>query len=228
MGLDIMVGTRIDGDGPRKELSLVQDALAAAGLPAWHEPEPAGSARRDYEMWGYGGLHELRRLAAHRAATGALPKPLGDSTRATADPLLAAEYVHGPRHAVAVSAGPGGPRVIGSPGDAAGGFDHLVHHSDCDGYYVPVDFAPVLVDERITGAYVGSSQRLLEECRGLAALMELPEDLDPWSDEMEEAVEDPLPGGAAWRRHGVAAFTCLQLIAAARHSVGTGTAIVFW
>ncbi|MGI5156389.1 hypothetical protein [Microbispora sp. CA-102843] len=37
-----------------------------------------------------------------------------------------------------------------------------------------------------------------------------------------------LRGGAeGWRRYGVESFTCLQLTAAARHSIATGAAIVF-
>src|SRR3954470_1192060 len=44
-------------------------------------------------------------------------------------------------------------------------FSHLICHSDCDGYYVPVDFGdPLYLD----AGSVGSSQRLLRELRECA------------------------------------------------------------
>ncbi|HEY2308559.1 MAG TPA: hypothetical protein VGI05_22025 [Streptosporangiaceae bacterium] len=55
----------------------------------------------------------------------------------------------------------------GWPGEPVGPFDHLIHHSDCEGYYVPVDFGQVIVDERLAGGYLGSSVRLLAETAGL-------------------------------------------------------------
>jgi hypothetical protein len=46
-------------------------------------------------------------------------------------------------------------RVRGEP---VGPFDHPIHHPDCEGYYVPVDFGQVIVDERLLdGAGRGES-----------------------------------------------------------------------
>ncbi len=126
----------------------------------------------------------------------------------------------------ALAAAGEGTRVIGSEREAGSAYDHLIHHSDCEGFYVPVDFAAVFYDKEITGGWVGSSQRLLEECRGIAARLGLPEDLDPWGDEVSAAVEADTEGAEGWRRYGVESFTCLQVMAAARHSIGTGAAIV--
>jgi hypothetical protein len=67
-------------------------------------------------------------------------------------------------------------------------FQHLLNHSDCDGYYVPYDFAePLLLNytppaededsdspEQIS---VGSSLSLLQELNALAPLLALPGDL---------------------------------------------------
>lgn len=48
---------------------------------------------------------------------------------------------------------------------------HLLCHSDCEGFYVPIDFSDVLFDEeeKISGGdIVGSSIRLLAELREIA------------------------------------------------------------
>ncbi len=174
-------------------------------------------------MYGYSGLHCLRRLAVHLTEKGVLPARQ-DTQEAADDPLLAEVYTRHPHHAVEI----GDPvRAIGSAEGTSDRFDHLVHHSDCEGFYVPVDFAPVLIDERVTGEYIGSSQRLLEECRRVAERLGLPEDLDPWSDEIEEALEGARAALEGWHQYGVESFTCLQLMAAARHSIATGAAMVF-
>ncbi|MGZ3424514.1 MAG: hypothetical protein ACXVEE_42030, partial [Polyangiales bacterium] len=48
--------------------------------------------------------------------------------------------------------------------DAGTTFDfHLLVHSDCEGYYVPVDFAEVVFDDELPGGMLGSSQRLMRE-----------------------------------------------------------------
>lgn len=48
---------------------------------------------------------------------------------------------------------------------------HLLYHSDCDGYYVPIDFERPLLDEEITGGAVGSTQGLLREINLIAPLI---------------------------------------------------------
>ncbi|GII35060.1 hypothetical protein [Planotetraspora phitsanulokensis] len=229
MGLDVFVGilTYLDDeegiDHYRGELAMVTATLKAAGLPAWHEPavDPAGAFEE--QMYGYSGLHYLRRLAVHVAATGVLPPPGGED--ASHDPLLLQAYEGDPSHAVVVA---DTVTVVGSPEAARGGFDHLVHHSDAEGYYVPLDFQPVIIGERVVGDYLGSSHRLLDECLRLARLLELPDDLDPWSDAVCDAAEgDVSDPSAGWQRYGVESFTCLRLIAAARTSIRTGAALTF-
>ncbi len=45
---------------------------------------------------------------------------------------------------------------------------HLVHHSDCDGWYLPDDFdKPILQESGRTVTSIGSSKRLLAELREL-------------------------------------------------------------
>jgi hypothetical protein len=117
-------------------------------------------------------------------------------------------------------------------GDRGGGtgFDHLLFHSDCEGYYVPVDFERVLETEdrfKIPGCFVGSSQRLLSECRRLAEVLEVPLELDPDSDEAWAAADDEGKSPIRWRRYGIESRVCLLLHHAASLSVRFRSAISF-
>ncbi|MFF4542413.1 hypothetical protein [Streptomyces aureus] len=147
-------------------------------------------------------------IAVHLGAGGRLPEPLHEARRATDDPLLS--------------------KVCKTlPGDPPGLFDHLIHHSDCEGYYAPVDFNHVIVDKKAPGGYLGSSVRLLVETRRLAEALGLPEDLDPHSEEVFEATDAEEPANEGWQRYGVESYVCLQLLQAAKLSIATGAAIVF-
>jgi len=83
------------------------------------------------------------------------PDPLEKAHGAVDDPLLKKAYTT-------------------FPGEPAGPFDHLIYHSDCEGYYVPADFLQVIIDERLAGGQLGSSVRLLAETRYIAAALGLP------------------------------------------------------
>jgi hypothetical protein len=226
MGLDVVVGVYGEFDEDECEefaddFAVLRRELAAAGLPDWQEPQVAEDDVVLHDMYGYSGVHHLRRVAAHLAASGTVPEPAGEHP--DRDPVLKAAYAHGPAHSVVVRG-----RVAEHSGSATGRtFDHLIQHSDCEGYYVPVDFAPVLRSEDVLGGYLGSSQRLLEECLRVAEALDLPIDLDPDSDEVANAVDGRVEQPVEWQRHGIASFTCLQLIGAAWHSIETGAAITF-
>ncbi|MFR9780719.1 hypothetical protein ACL02O_32325, partial [Micromonospora sp. MS34] len=154
------------------------------------------------------GLHTVRRLAVHLAANGRLPEPLAEAHRASDDALLGNVYA-------------------ALPSDPPGPFDHLIYHSDCEGYYVPVDSEHVIVDEKAPGGYLGSSVRLLEETRRIARTLGLPEDLNPDSEEVFETADSDEPATEGWQRHGVEAYVCLQLLRASELSIATGSAIAF-
>lgn len=192
----------------RADLAVIAELLERAGAQQWTGPGPAEVRSTDFEMWGYSGLHAVRRLAVHLAADGRLPEPLDEDRRATDDPLLTEVY-----------------RSV--PGDPPGPFDHLIHHSDCEGYYVPVDFARVIVDEKAPGGHLGSSVRLLAEVRRIAEALGLPEDSDPDSEEVVDAADAEDPDAEGWRRYGVESHDCLRLLEAAKLSVETGAAIAF-
>ncbi|MFJ8113381.1 hypothetical protein [Streptomyces sp. NPDC096132] len=212
MGLNMVVGVLSDAEDDdytemlRADFVAIAELLERAGAQQWTEPDLVEAEDTEFEMWGYSGLHAVRRLAVHLVANGRLPEPLHEAQRATDDPLLSKVY----------KTLPGGP---------PGPYDHLIHHSDCEGYYVPVDFTHVLVDKNAPGGYLGSSVRLLAETRRLAEALGLPEDLDPHSEEVFEATDAEEPAGQGWQRHGVESYVCLQLLRAAKLSIATGAAI---
>lgn len=218
MGLDMVVGILADGDSDNNsageyadaihaDFTLIRELLGQAGAGPWDEPELDERDVLWFDMWGYSTLHTLRRLAVHLAENTRLPEPLM-GRKATDDPLLETAYTD-------------------PPDDLAGPFTHLIHHSDCEGYYVPVDFPQVIVDDGLAGAFLGSSVRLLAEARAIAAALGLPEDLDPESDKVLEAAAAETPADAGWQRYGTESYVCLQLINAAKHSLKTGAAIAF-
>ncbi|KAI9028396.1 hypothetical protein DFJ74DRAFT_489871 [Hyaloraphidium curvatum] len=107
---------------------------------------------------------------------------------------------------------------------------HLLCHSDCEGYYVPVDLPDPLFlvpDSGVAGAgIVGSSPRLLQELRALAPSLgirlgeggQLPPAEEDRVAMLAEDDADP------WHRE-LTAWTAL--FRAAGESVRTGAAIVF-
>ncbi|MFJ9434831.1 hypothetical protein ACIRQY_35020 [Streptomyces sp. NPDC101490] len=214
MGLNIVVGALVDADDEeytemvRADFVAIGELLERAGAQQWTEPDLDDEDGAEFDAWGYSGLHTVRRLAVHLAASGRLPEPFDRTQRATGDPLLSEVY-----------------KAL--PSDPPGPFDHLVHHSDCEGYYVPVDFAQVIVDSMAPGGYLGSSVRLLGETRRLAEALGLPEDLDPHSEGVSDAADAEDPAAAGWRRYRVESYVCFRLLHAAKLSVSTGAAIAF-
>lgn len=118
--------------------------------------------------------------------------------------------------------------MFGKPRPRRLGFDHLLLHSDSEGYYVPIEFDGVLIakNDELAGGMVGSSQRLLAECLRLRDVLGIPEEIDPEADLLWEAA-DAQGEGAGWLRYGVESFTCVRLLHAARRSIEQRAAIVF-
>lgn len=235
MGLNVVVGVLAAGEEYDEEghayfrdvLAGVNSSLGQAGLPTWTEAEDAESA--EFEMVGYSGLHRLRRVAAHLVRNGRVPEPMvDDDGPARDDPYLEQLYAADPAHWSTTRRRFGRVKVstVGTPQDGRAAYDHLIHHSDAEGVYVPASFEPVLVDEAVVGGYIGSAPRLLDECLRLAQALGLDPDLDPESEEVVAALDGEATAGT-WQRYGVESFTCLQLIRAARRSADTGQAIVF-
>lgn len=161
-------------------------------------------------MYGYSGLHYLRRVGAHLALGRRLPPP-GDKGAAD-DPVLQRDYWNGFL---------AGERLK---------YQHLIIHSDAEGFYVPLDFEGALVvtdDIPLLGGMLGSTQQLQAECRELAVLFGVPAGMDTEADELMNAIEMQGQGREKWQQYAVETFTCLQLIAACDASLRTKASIVF-
>ena len=180
-------------------------------------------------MWGYGGLHALRRVAAYLALKGELPPPV-EYPEYTEDPVyLEFNEMHYRFVRKPLSAGFLG--LFRNPMPAPP-FQHLMMHSDAEGFYIPQAFDLVVADwtqpERPgLGMMIGSSPKLLEECEALAKSLRLPSDFDPESDEFLEMIETPCPTGEPWQILAVEAHTVANLANAARASIKLGAAIQF-
>ncbi len=224
MGLDIAVGwlaSRVrEGDDELAELTrpfdLLNEVLIEAGVPPHHEPLDVPEDQVfEARMWGYGGLHAIRRLAAYHAVERRLPPQLEHGADASEDPVLAKLYREHDRHYDAERRG----RLARwlSPSPPKPSFQHLLWHSDCEGFYLPRAFADVILDEATPrreglGAMVGSAASLLEECRVLAGLIDLPVRIDPEDDQLWKAAESPSTDGPLWMRYGVEAFGLARLV----------------
>ena len=226
MGLEVTVGLLAmlkdsgeDTAENEKEFVKINALLRVSKLPEQHEPPDL--VERDYVsygMIGYGGLHYLRRIAAHLWAEGRLPPP-GDP-KSPKDPVTDQYFANIDR----VTTGPG----AGTRPPAR--FEHLMNHSDADGFYIPVQFNRVILDNSrggVQGAAVGSSQALLRECEELARELELPLGMDPESKEIWESTRSQGQGEVLWKKYALESFACSRLYYASKASIDLGAAIVF-
>lgn len=224
MGLDVTVGAfnAFEEDSEyldylRAEIEKTNRHLREVGLPEHREPKVLSSSETvSYQMWGYGGLHQLRRLGA-LLRLGLAPEPMAEGEDASESSELDAYYSLSDEVGLKVSKGRlqgwfGGKRTILFSSTAAVGpsFDHLVHHSDAEGFYLPVNFPSVVVAGAPGEAeYIGSSHALKRECEAIALAIALPLDLDPEDEEVLDAAESADPAAAGWKRFGVEAHGCL-------------------
>lgn len=229
MGLSLLVGARAylreeHAEGYSEcdaEFAGLNRYLVSIGLPSHEEPVDCLPWLRD--MYGYSGLHYLRRIASHLDLKGRMPEP-GDGGAANDETLT--EYywlVEGKRRGILGWLGIRPKPTIRT-------FDHLIVHSDCEGYYLPMDFKDVLrPDDRfaVPGRMVGSSIRLLDECRRLSEALQIPQGLSVDTAEAWMAEEGQGRGTDAWRRYAIETFCCLCLIEGCEHSIRTGAALVF-
>lgn len=182
------------------DMARINSQLATLGLP----PHTENQAEFDFDSqafissFPYRFLHFLRAVAYHHS----LGLPLPDQQAKGYD--AADDY--------------DGASMLES---------HLLNHSDCDGYYVPVDFDAPLVDDEFDGVILGSSVALQRELLAVA---------EPLGIEVEE------PGGrvtadsvAALQKSSededhpfwIAREVWLTLYDATRASIAAGQVIVF-
>jgi hypothetical protein len=217
MGLALEVGIladlkEADAEGFayfKEQFGILNQFLSGARLGTHVEPEELDKVF-SCSMYGYSGLHYLRRVGAHLALGRPIPPP-GDK-EAAHDPILERDYWN---------------RFLAGKYPK---YQHLIVHSDAEGFYVPIDFKGALVatdDIPLLGGMLGSTQQLQAECRELADVLGVPAGLDAEADEIMSAIETQGQGLAKWQQYAVETFTCLQLIAACDASLRTKAAIVF-
>jgi hypothetical protein len=151
MGLSISVGQLAwslaegyeeETEYARRDVQEINRVLVANGLPAHVEPETLPPFRNRCKGVGlpYSMIHYLRRACAfaRQAPDEFTPAPAGSNP--ARDPRVDREL-----------------SVM---------FDsHLICHSDCDGFYVPLDFPEPLYDstDDLAGGILGSSYGAMEE-----------------------------------------------------------------
>jgi hypothetical protein len=193
----------------RESMEKVNEVLAEKGLPQHQEPETIGMVKRQgvsvISGFPYSCLHSLRRiyaLAIDDEDWIPTPAPPGGSPE-DEDVIEEATY------------------MLES---------HLLCHSDCDGYYLPIDFIDIVVDSkeknRIPGGILCSSYRLMEDLVFLAPKLGIDLSAGQLSDAEAKKVsvaQDPNSGDDFWNEK--TAWLCL--FEAARLSIEYKTAICF-
>ncbi|MFK7932938.1 MAG: hypothetical protein AB8G22_05470 [Saprospiraceae bacterium] len=207
----------------QKEIKAAASYLQRKGVThQFTEPTDLSTDRQwTTDMYGYSGLHYLRRLAAHVNSHKSLPSP-GD-WQASSDPVLIQyfeNYFSGDTSTLL-------KQVLTRK--RVFPFEHLIIHSDTDGFYLPIDFQRVIVTENsdLSGGFIGSSYRLLEELRELAKWLELDLNREITDIDLYDAAESQGEGTEKWARYGVESFTCLKLYHGCLESVENRCALVF-
>jgi hypothetical protein len=151
MGLAISVGvladlTANDPEGTEWFVSTIATAnalLAKENLPQHHEPTtlPLLTSRASLDSFPYSFIHYLRFAFAHVLQDPSWrATPLDDDEDPADDPVVEEE--------------------------SSTFTSHLLCHSDCEGFYVPIDFNEVIFsddDHELPGGMLGSSLRLRSE-----------------------------------------------------------------
>lgn len=214
MGLAIQVAlladlTVNDAEGAayyQSAFERVNKALAAAGEPTYTEPVQVAplKSRTPLMSFPYGFLHHLRRAYAYAVEQPGTPyTPVEAGEDPAKDPVV---------------------------DDLMYMFEsHLLCHSDCEGFYVPVPLDEPVFDREhdvAGGGMIGSSAGLAAELRVTAPLIGIELRPDGTVDDAE--IERVFAAANAektpvWREQ----LVWLALFEAARLSVAHGAAIVF-
>lgn len=210
MGLGVTVGVleAFAGDEDalahfRKQFTLLETALAEQGRAGYREPERViRVGRPTVDSFPYSFLHYLRRAYA-LFVSGKTVTPAADEEALERDAAVVED-------------------------EASMLSSHLLCHSDCDGYYVPVQFPdPLFVDEALGvagGGMVGSTQRLFSELLRVAPAIGVRISADGSLSDSEARRLYDLGDDHPFFREQV---VWLTLHEACRDSLATGAAIVF-
>jgi hypothetical protein len=183
----------------REDFAILQTALERQGLTGYREPEslPDITLRHGTCGFPYSCLHHLRRFYAYLRHKSLFPLPLASGKRAAKDSVI--EMVSCPAH-------------------------HLLYHSDCDGYYVPIDFREVICDPDVIGELIGSSYRLMDELLFVAPFLNINVSGGVLTDEEAEKVNNEADSDDPY---AIEKMVWINLFECARVSIAHGTAIVF-
>lgn len=212
MGLSISVGllTELDDDPETLEyytnvFAEMNEVLEEEGQPRHEEPVtlPELSNRAGLEDFSYSSLHFLRRVFAHvENDSDWKAVPVDEGEDPSEDELVEEES-----------------DMLSS---------HLLCHSDCEGFYLPIDFDDLIMDaeddDRIQGGLLGSSYRLKEELVQIAPSLGITLDGDRLSDAEAKRIN-----GVAESDDGLSTehMVWIALFEAARLSIEHKTAIHF-
>jgi hypothetical protein len=198
---DLLVNDEEGADHLGDSLARVNEVLAEQGLPLHHEPETVPRSRSRAALCGfpYSWLHYLRRVHAHvRQDPRWIATPVDPDADPANDPAVEEEMYN---------------------------FDsHLLCHSDCEGYYLPIDFTDPVSDDRIVGGFVGSSYRLSEELVAAAPALGIRLSDGHLSDEEAERIAHEVRAETGLFREQA---VWLTLYEAARLSIAHKSAICF-
>lgn len=191
----------------RDELRAVNRVLTANGLPPHEEPESLPEITECVSIGSipYGWLHHTRRAVAYALRPGRRFLPLRDGEDPAADDLY--------------------DDVLFSCES------HIICHSDCEGFYIPIDFPEPLYDDLndddprvICGGILGSSQAGLRELVLAAPLLDIPLTDGRLADADAVAISEEAEEG---HPHEVARKAWLLLFKRLQQSVEFRSAVVF-
>jgi hypothetical protein len=213
MGLNISVGMLADliendeagANWLSATLRGVNEVLAEHDRPTYEEPEqvPPLISRAQSLNYSYSFLHYLRRFYANVIHNPKwIPTVTSDGESATDDPVLAEEMY-----------------MMSS---------HLLCHSDSDGFYLPIDFDDIMIDDtgadRIPGGILGSSYKLMRELIEIAPSLGIKLRGGNLSDDEATRINTIADSEQGfWIEH----LVWISLFEAARLSIEHGSAIVF-
>jgi hypothetical protein len=212
MGLAVSLGVLASGPDAdpegvewlREKFRHVNRILVAHGLPPHVEPEalPDFPYRGQPLSFPYSWLHYLRRAVAFARQAPSEFCPVREDENPAEDVRIDEElsvYMN----------------------------SHLICHSDCEGFYVPIDFSEQLYDDEedgLPGGILGSSQRALQEVMQAAPLIGISiQDGNISEEEARMIAKEPDGSNPFWIERKV----WLTMFEAFRHSIEYKCAVVF-
>lgn len=158
MGLAIEVGLYADllSENPKaaeslaKTFNTLNDVLKENGIEAFNETKELNELqnRSKCNSFPYSFLHYLRRFFAYTVSNPDwVPTLVKDYQDPASDEVYQEEMLMF--------------------------YSHLLCHSDCEGFYLPIKFDEVIFDDRIPGAVLGSSYKLIKELEQIAPKLDI-------------------------------------------------------